>query len=199
MSSEAKWEKKLKIHTAGRDESQANRFRHPYEPTPYEVLERIAQSGLLDRSSRVVDYGCGMGRVGLFHSTRLGCAVTGVDCNPAMVERALQNARTCAGSPKVTFSCLTAESFCPDGQDSFYFFNPFSEEILAAVVERLVDSWYRTPREMRLLFYYPSDGFRLWLQNCEALSFYTALDCRDLFAEENSRETVLVYRVSPLE
>ena len=38
------WDKKLNIHTAGRDDSHADAYHHPYEPTPYEVLERLAEN-----------------------------------------------------------------------------------------------------------------------------------------------------------
>ena len=36
---ENKWDKLLKIHTMGRDDSNADQYHYPYEPTPYSVLE----------------------------------------------------------------------------------------------------------------------------------------------------------------
>ena len=44
---EQKWDKLLQIHTTGRDDSDSDQYRYPYEPTPYKVLERLANSGLL--------------------------------------------------------------------------------------------------------------------------------------------------------
>lgn len=41
------WDKKLRINTAGRDDSHADEYHYPYEPTPYSVLERLAESGLI--------------------------------------------------------------------------------------------------------------------------------------------------------
>ena len=35
---ENKWDKLLKIHTTGRDDSNADQYCYPYEPTPYTVL-----------------------------------------------------------------------------------------------------------------------------------------------------------------
>ena len=35
---ENKWDKLLKIHTMGRDDSNADQYHYPYEPTPYSVL-----------------------------------------------------------------------------------------------------------------------------------------------------------------
>ena len=42
---EARWDKLLRIRTMGRDDSGADQYRYPYEPTPYCVLERLANSG----------------------------------------------------------------------------------------------------------------------------------------------------------
>lgn len=44
---ETQWDKLLKIKTTGRDDSRADQYRYPYEPTPYMVLERLANSGLI--------------------------------------------------------------------------------------------------------------------------------------------------------
>ena len=43
---ENKWDKLLKIHTMGRDDSNAGQYYYPYEPTPYSVLERLANTGI---------------------------------------------------------------------------------------------------------------------------------------------------------
>ena len=40
---EEQWDKLLHIHTTGRDDSKADQFRYPYEPTPYSVLQRLAR------------------------------------------------------------------------------------------------------------------------------------------------------------
>ena len=42
---EQQWDKKLNISTCGRDDSASDEHHHPYEPTPYSVLERLAESG----------------------------------------------------------------------------------------------------------------------------------------------------------
>lgn len=41
---ETRWDKLLHIRTMGRDDSNADRYRYPYEPTPYSVLERLANA-----------------------------------------------------------------------------------------------------------------------------------------------------------
>ena len=42
---EKTWDFSLRIQTCGRDASGADEYHHPYEPTPYCVLERLVDSG----------------------------------------------------------------------------------------------------------------------------------------------------------
>ena len=65
---EEKWDRLLQIRTSGRDDSHADQYRYPYEPTPYCVLERLADSGYLRKGNTLLDYGCGKGRVEFFLS-----------------------------------------------------------------------------------------------------------------------------------
>ena len=51
------WDRLLQIETCGRDEVNADQYHHPYEPTPYCVLERLAGCGLIDKNDVVLDYG----------------------------------------------------------------------------------------------------------------------------------------------
>ena len=68
---EIRWDKLLKIRTTGRDDSKADQYRYPYEPTPYSVLERLANSGLIRKNNTLIDYGCGKGRVDYFMAYQL--------------------------------------------------------------------------------------------------------------------------------
>ena len=68
LDNENMWDKLLQIKTTGRDDSNSDQYRYPYEPTPYGVLERLANSGLIRKKEVVLDYGCGKGRVDFFLS-----------------------------------------------------------------------------------------------------------------------------------
>ena len=81
-NNENTWDQLLKISTGGRDETNADEYRHPYEPTPYSVLDRLAGSGMIRRGDAVLDYGCGKGRVGFFLSYRTKATVTGIEYEP---------------------------------------------------------------------------------------------------------------------
>ena len=60
---ENQWDRLLKIKTMGRDDSNADQYRYPYEPTPYVVLERLANSGWIRKGEAQLEYGCGKRRV----------------------------------------------------------------------------------------------------------------------------------------
>lgn len=59
MTSEQEWEQVLQIKTAGRDDSRSDTEHHPYEPTDYCVLERLANSGHIRKKNTLIDYGSG--------------------------------------------------------------------------------------------------------------------------------------------
>ena len=63
----------------------------PYEPTPYSVLQRIADSGHIHRRDHLLDYGCGKGRVAFFMASAVGCRVTGIDHSRKLIDIAKGN------------------------------------------------------------------------------------------------------------
>ena len=103
------------------------------------------------------------------------------------------------GNPKIDFVCSAAEDYEVRTADCFYFFNPFSEGILRKVLGRIMESYYDVPREMKLFFYYPSDEYVGYLMTAEELMFLDEIDCRDLFAGEDSRERILIFEMEGLD
>lgn len=188
-------DKKLKISTSGRDDAGADAHHHPYEPTPYEVLERLADSGYLTKDNIVVDYGCGKGRVDFYLSARLGCRTIGIEYDERIFREALKNNESFAGRTKPEFVCANAEGYCVEAGDAFYFFNPFTVEILQGVLSRILDSYYVNPREMRLFFYYPDSEYVACLMTRQELLFVDEIDCGDLFEGKCTRECILIFDV----
>ena len=192
---EEQWDKKLKIHTTGRLDGHADQYHYPYEPTPYVVLERLAESGYLKKENILVDYGCGKGRVGLFLHYAVGCEAIGLEYDAAIFEQAEENKRTAAKGQGTMFYHADAADFPITKADSFYFFNPFSVEILKSVMGRILESYYDAPRRMRLFFYYPNDEYLVYLMTMYALHFVEEIDCRDLFPGKDERERILVFEL----
>ena len=193
---ENKWDKLLRIRTSGRDDSRSDQYRYPYEPTPYSVLERLAFSGYIGKKNTLVDYGCGKGRVDFFLSYQTRCRSIGIEYDERIFETAAENQKTAVSAGRVKLVLQNAETYVvPETADRFYFFNPFSVEILRSVLERIRESYYEQPRKMMLFFYYPSDEYVSHLMTMDELTFLDEINCRDLFDGENSRERILVFQI----
>ena len=192
--SEEKWDRLLQIRTSGRDDSHADQYRYPYEPTPYCVLERLADSGYLRKGNTLLDYGCGKGRVEFFLSWQTRCRSIGIEYDERIYEKAAENQKRAAAAGRVTFELANAEQFqVPEAADRSYFFNPFSLEILQKVISRIIASYYAAPREILLFFYYPSDEYISFLMTVDELTFSDEIDCGDLFQEKDPRERIVIF------
>ncbi len=193
-NNEDTWDHLLKIKTTGRDDSEAGPYHYPYEPTPYTVLERMANSGYIGKKNVLIDYGCGKGRVDFFLSYQLRCKTIGVEYDEHLYEAVLRNKKAAISGRTAEFVLANAENYAvPTDADCFYFFNPFSIEILKHVMGRILASYYEKVREMKLFFYYPSDEYVSYLMQVDELEFEDEISCKDLFEGENPRERVLIF------
>lgn len=193
---EQQWDKLLKIKTSGRDDTKSDCFRYPYEPTPYAVLERLANSGYIRKQDVVLDYGCGKGRVDFFlaYQTRAHCV--GVEYDERIIAVARENQKTAVSSGRVEIMLGNAETFqVPENVNQCFFFNPFSVEILRTAMARVLESYYENPREMLLFFYFPSPEYISYLMTVEELSFYDEIDCSDLFEDNKDREKIIIFQL----
>ena len=195
---EKTWDTTLRIQTTGRDETNADEYHHPYEPTPYRVLERLADSGLIGKDDVVLDYGCGKGRVGFFLSYQTKARAVGIEYDERIYARALENRITARA--KAEFVLTRAEEYeVPSEVNRCYFFNPFSVEILHKVMARIIESWYDNPRELFLFFYYPADEYISYLMTVDELEFYDEIECDDLFDGKNIRERIMIFQLPDFE
>ena len=197
---ETRWERFLQIRTMGRDDSNADQYRYPYEPTPYSVLERLANTGLIRKDNTLLDYGCGKGRIDFFLSYQTRCQSIGIEYDERIYEKAIENKETAISSGRVTIEFTNAENFMvSEIVDRIYFFNPFSVEILQKVISRIVDSYYENMRFIQLFFYYPSDEYITYLMTVDELIFADEIDCQDLFPGNDSREKIVVFEMGELQ
>ena len=194
------WDKLLKIKTSGRDDSNSDQYRYPYEPTPYCVLERLANSGLIRKRDVVVDYGCGKGRVDFFLAYQVKAVTVGIEYDERIYQRAMENQKTAASRAKAEFLLMRAEEYeVPTEVNRCYFFNPFSVEILHKAIARIMESWYENPREILLFFYYPSDEYMCYLATIDELEFYDEIECDDLFEGSDPRERIMIFQLPDYE
>lgn len=93
-------------------------FTHPVE---FDWLRSI------DRGARVLDYGCGYGRVAAEFADRGFCDVSGVDVSPALIARARQL------RPDLDFEVLASPPTLPTGR------GPFDVVLLIAVLTCVIE------------------------------------------------------------
>ena len=193
---EAEWDGRLGIHTCGREDYQEDRLHYPYEPTPYSVLERLAGSGCISRTDCLLDYGCGKGRVPVFFSKMLGCRSLGIEFDRLLYDASLENVAK-SGSAAVSIYHADAELYqVPAEVTRCFFFNPFGEQILRCALNRILDSFYETAREILLFFYYPKDSDAALLMTIDELMFADEISCSDLFPGRDERERILIFEVT---
>ena len=194
---EKTWDKLLQIKTTGRDDSNSDQYRYPYEPTPYSVLMRLANSGLIHKKDVVLDYGCGKGRVDFFLSYQTKAKTIGIEYDERIYQSALDNQQIAVSGAKTEFVLAKAEEYAvPSEVNRYYFFNPFSVELLQKVMARIIESYYENPREVLLFFYYPSEEYISHLMTVDELEFYDEIDCSDLFGTNNTRERIMIFSLS---
>ena len=197
---ESRWDKLLNIRTMGRDDTHADQYRYPYEPTPYSVLERLANAGYIRKGNILLDYGCGKGRVDFFLSYQTRCKSIGIEYDERIYEKAAENKKDAVSSGRVEIELANAEEFAvPETADCMYFFNPFSVEILRKVMARILESYYAEPRRIQLFFYYPSDEYISYLMTVEELMFTDEIVCMDLFPGEDPREKIAIFELDYME
>lgn len=194
---EMQWDKLLKIKTTGRDDSNSDQYRYPYEPTPYCVLERLASSGYIGKTNKFLDYGTGKGRACFYLSYQCRCKSIGIEYDERLYNGAKLNQETTTAGRGTDFVMENAENYAvPADVDRCYFFNPFSVELLKTVLSKIMDSYYENPRELQLLFYYPSEEYVGYLMTQDNLMFVDEIDCGDLFLGNDPRERILVFEVA---
>ena len=190
------WDKLLQIKTSGRDDTNSGQYYYPYEPTPYSVLERLANSGYIRKKDVVLDYGCGKGRVDFFLSYQTKAKTIGIEYDDRIYQSALDNHKSFVSKAKTEFLLVHAEEYTvPLEANRCYFFNPFSITILRKVMARIKESYYENPREIFLFFYYPSEEYISYLMTVDELEFFDEISCEDLFEGNDKRERILIFNI----
>ncbi len=168
---ERKLDKTLQIKTVGLREWGSNTPAYNrYEATPYSALDTLFQWYTLEENDRLVDFGCGRGRVTFYVHNRFKIPVTGVEANDKTFDEALKNKRTYRKKRQhikapITLEYALAEQYEIDEADNcFYFFNPFSLKIFKRVIANILKSVKKHDRTINLILYYPLPEFKEYLR-----------------------------------
>lgn len=195
MDLEVELDRFLKIKTNGRDDSNSNYLNYAYEATPYVVLQNLANSGYITKKDKIIDYGCGKGRVSLYLSYSTKAKTIGVEYDERLFNSAQENLKRCIYNNRTEFFNSNAMDFeIPTDVTGLYFFNPFSVEVLDEVFQKVKKSLLENKREMKLFFYYISNDYLNYLNN-NGIVLLDEIDCSDYFKENCERECVKIYSI----
>lgn len=167
---EKQFERLLNIQTAGFQFGYPKSIHyHRYEPTPYEALEQLFEQYELPPQAKIIDFGSGKGRVPIYLHYKFQIPAVGIEMDPKFFLEAennrtlyLQGARK--RSIPILFLNMLAEEYEVQKEDNvFFFFNPFSVQIFQRVLNNIYLSYEQHPREIHLLFYYPSPEYMSYL------------------------------------
>ena len=196
MSLEIELDKHLKIKTNGRDDSNSNFTNYPYEATPYVVLQELANSGYIKKNDKLIDYGCGKGRVSFYLAYSNKCNMVGVEYDERLYNSALENKKRSISSNRVEFVYSNASEYKVDSDVIWaYFFNPFSIHVLKDVLNNLKKSKEELERKILLFFYYPSKEYLNLLDEDLDVEHIEDINCMDLFNTNDKREIIAVYEL----
>lgn len=195
------YEKLLNIRTRDHQKTSNQSIHyHPYEPTPYDALEQLTEKYEVHNNDHIVDFGCGKGRLLFFLHHTSGAKVKGVEMNPTFYEEASVNLKNYSKSHRIqstdTISLVHryAEEYEIDPYDNrFYFFNPFSIKVFMKVINNILISMEKWPREVEVVLYYPSEDYIYYLENQTSFELKVEIPVEGYY-HQNQNERFLVYR-----
>ncbi|MFM6925377.1 MAG: class I SAM-dependent methyltransferase [Ferruginibacter sp.] len=159
-------EKKYGINTTGADElfkleDQGIDISHAtiYMPVSYTLLEEAFKHVNLITSNHFLDIGCGKGRALCVAAHQGFKKVTGLDFARDLCEAAKENlALTKQKIPALEYKVINNDAFyfeVPADVDCIFFFNPFDEIIMSAVVNNIFTSLKNNPRKITIIYVNP--------------------------------------------
>lgn len=206
-----KFDRELGIRTVGLREWGGHSHYNRYEATPYEALEQLFQVYRFRKGDRVVDFGCGRGRVTFSIHSRFHVPVVGIEAHDKTYEEALDNKSSyrfkTKDSPKKRRASTVEASSAPiklkyglaehykvqPADNRFYFFNPFSHRVFQKVMGNIMKSVEACPRQIDVILYYPLPEYKEIVDHHDLrmINKVTVPGAKDV------HEKFLIYRHSP--
>ena len=182
------YEKLLNIKTTGEQQGfYESHHYNRYEATSYMALESLFKEYTLDASDNIIDFGCGKGRLAFYINYYYNSSVTGIEMNNNYYTICENNKKSYFKSfskpkEKIKFLNIFAENYEVSSSDNkFYFFNPFSLQLFIKVLNNILISVEEFPREIDLIFYYPSEDYIDYLENYTSLTLKKEIQVHNLY------------------
>ncbi|MGQ0671754.1 MAG: methyltransferase domain-containing protein [Hyphomicrobium sp.] len=127
--------------------------------TSYLILKALLRKLRPTASDRLVDIGCGSGRVPIYFATSPIGHSMGLDFHQRAIDAAKANLATARiDRSKVSFVQQDATTADYDGFTLIFMANPFGDTTMKRVLEKLYESRSRCPRRMQVCYYNPVCG-----------------------------------------
>lgn len=131
-----------------------------YQPTMALSFNRLLKAMSLPPEGVLVDFGCGKGRVLLLAVLGGMKKAVGIEFSPQLCRIAESNINIVEKAKGARLNITVIEGDVTDyeiedDQNVFFFFNPFDDVVLEAVVENMKKSLRRKPREVAIVYYNP--------------------------------------------
>jgi SAM-dependent methyltransferase len=197
---EQDYDRLLHIKTEGGQQGFTRSFHyHRYEATPYSALDILFQDYKLAGTDRLVDFGCGKGRLVFYSHYLFQASGTGVEMNEDLYEEALRNAETYVKKSRksrgmLQFECSLAEEYrIKPEENCFYFFNPFSIQVFRSIIANILLSMEEHPRSADIVLYYPSEEYIFFLENYTSFELEKEVELPESSHDHNER--FLIYKL----
>ncbi|MCT2537488.1 SAM-dependent methyltransferase [Aquibacillus koreensis] len=200
---ERNYDKYLHIETSKYSETfdHSNVHYHRYEPTPYSALQVLFEHHKIVSSDRIVDFGCGKGRLIFFIHYFYQATVIGIEMNQSFYESARNNSLSYIRQNQLVkhdnihlYHCLAEGYQINENDNKFYFFNPFTVQIFMRIINNILRSVEKNPREIELIIYYGSDDYVYFLNYQTTFSLKQEIAV-PILVDSNPYERFLVYRL----
>lgn len=198
--SDIKYDEYLNIKSVGsRDWLDKLTDYNRYEATPYRALDQLFKSYTLEKTDKLIDFGCGRGRVAFYTHNRFKIPVKGIEANIITFDEALKNKanyrlKTSHINTSIDFEYCPAENYKVNLEDNrFYFFNPFSVRIFKQVINNILESVKIDNRCVDVILYYPTFQYINFLE--KATSF-KLINETVIPKTSDKAERFLIYRIN---
>lgn len=195
------YERLFNIKTTGEQQGfYESHHYNRYEATSYFALETLFKEYTLSSNDCIVDFGCGKGRLSFYINYYYNCKITGIEMNNNYFDICINNKKNYLKNynkekNKIEFLNIFAEKYKISSTDNkFYFFNPFSVQLFMKVINNILISLEKSPRDIDLILYYPSDEYIYYLENYTGFLLYKEIELPNLSINDK-RQKFSIYRL----
>lgn len=143
---------------------RAASLEHPFPGGVHRAISFTAVHRLMRRlrptpNDVLLDYGCGAGRLLCVAAQYPFARLIGIEIDEQVHALAAQNARdlrNCLVRPEIVLGDATSYRV-PDDVTIAFLYNPFNGDVLRSALIRLIESYDRAPRRVRLVYANPKD------------------------------------------